>query len=53
VQGLEAELEEHRKAISMFQHAIKYITQMTNIMFKLSNLEIRNKQIIEENDKFV
>jgi hypothetical protein len=26
---------------------------MTNILFRLSDMEIINKQIIEENDKFV
>jgi hypothetical protein len=26
---------------------------MTNILFRLSDLEIRNEQIIEEKDKFI
>jgi hypothetical protein len=26
---------------------------MTNILLKLSNLELKNKQIMKENDKFV
>jgi hypothetical protein len=26
---------------------------MTNILFRFSNLEIRNKQIIEEMDRFI
>jgi len=30
----------------MCQHAAKYNTQMTNIMFRLSEMEIRNKQIM-------
>lgn len=34
----------------MFQRATKYNTQMTNILFIFFNLEIRNKQIIEEKD---
>ncbi len=37
----------------MFQHATKYNTQMTNIMFKLFDMEIINKQITKEKDKFV
>ncbi len=37
----------------MFQQVEKYNTQMTNILFKLFDLEIRNKQIIEEKDKYV
>ncbi len=53
VQGLEVELDEHRKTTSMFQQALEYNTQMTNILFRLSNLEIRNKQIIEIKDKYV
>ncbi len=37
----------------MFQQAIEYNAQMTNILVKLSNLEIKNKQIIKEKDKYV
>jgi hypothetical protein len=37
----------------MCQHATKYNTQMMNIMFRLFGMEIKNKQIIEEKDKFV
>ncbi len=37
----------------MCQHATIYNTQMMNIMFKLFEMEIKNKQIIEEKDKFV
>jgi hypothetical protein len=37
----------------MFQKAIEYSTQMTNILLRISNLEIKNKQIIEKNDQFV
>ncbi len=37
----------------MFQQVEKYNTQMTSILFKLFDLEIRNKQIIEEKDKYV
>ncbi len=36
----------------MFQHAAKYSVQMTNILLKLSDLEIKNKQIIEK-DRYV
>ncbi len=37
----------------MFQQEIEYNTQMTNILLKLSNLEIINKHITEEKNKFV
>ncbi len=37
----------------MFQRGVEYSTQMTNIMLRLSDVEIINKQIIEEKDKFV
>ncbi len=37
----------------MFQQAAKYNTQMTNIMVRLFDLEIKNKHIIKEKDKFV
>ncbi len=37
----------------MFQQATKYNTQMTNILFRLSDLEIKSKHIIEEKDKYV
>jgi hypothetical protein len=37
----------------MCQHATKYNTQIINIMFKLSEMEVRNKQIIEEKDKSI
>jgi hypothetical protein len=37
----------------MFKHATKYNVQMTNILLKLSDLEIQNKQIIKENDRYV
>jgi hypothetical protein len=52
-QGLEADLDKHRRTTSMFQHATKYSVQMTNIMFKLSYLEIKNKHIIEKKDKSI
>ncbi len=41
VQRLVANLDEHRKATSMFQQTIEYDTQMTNILFKLFDLEIK------------
>jgi hypothetical protein len=34
----------------LFQQAAKYCVHMTNILFRLSDLEIKNKQIIEEKD---
>ncbi len=37
----------------MFQQVAEYNTQMTNILFKLFDLEIRKKQIIEEKNKYV
>jgi hypothetical protein len=41
--GLEANSDEHRRVVSMFQQATKYSTQMTNIILGLSDLETRNK----------
>jgi hypothetical protein len=40
VQGVEEKLDEHRRAITMFKHATNYNVHMTNILLKLSNLEI-------------
>ncbi len=37
----------------MFKHVAKYNVQMTYILLKLSDLEIKNKQIIEEKDRFI
>ncbi len=37
----------------MFQQTTKYNVQMTNIFLRFSNLEIKNKHIIKEKDKFV
>ncbi len=37
----------------MFQHVIEYSVHMTNILLRLSDLEIKNKHIIEEKDIFV
>jgi hypothetical protein len=53
VQGIEPKLDEHRRAATMFQHATKYNVHMTNILLTLFNLEIENKHIVEEKDKFV
>ncbi len=53
VQGIEAKLDEHKRVIIMFQHVAKYNVHMTNILLKLFDLEIKNKHIIEEKDKFV
>jgi hypothetical protein len=52
MQGLEADLDEHRRAANMFHQVVEYNVHMTNILLGLSNLEINNKQIIEE-DIFV
>jgi hypothetical protein len=43
LQGVEAELDEHRRVAIMFQQATKYNVQMTNILFKLFDLEIKTK----------
>jgi hypothetical protein len=53
VQGIEARLDEHRKAAIMFQHAVEYNVLKTNILLKIYELEINNKQIIEEKDKYI
>jgi hypothetical protein len=50
VQGVEAKLDEHKRVAIMFKHVIKYNVHMKNILFKISNLEIKNKHIIEEKD---
>jgi hypothetical protein len=43
VQGIKVKLDEHKRTTTMFQHVVKYSVQMTNILLKLSNLEIKNK----------
>ncbi len=50
-QGIEAKLDEHRRVASMFQLARKYNVQMTKILLRLFDLEIKNKQIIEEKEQ--
>jgi hypothetical protein len=45
-------LDKQRRDSILFQQVTKYNVYMTNILLKLSNLEIKNKQIIEK-DKFV
>ncbi len=37
----------------MFQQAVEQNVQMTNILFIIANMEIKNKHIIDEKDKFV
>jgi hypothetical protein len=37
----------------MFQQLVEYNVQMTNNWIRLFNLEINNKWIIEEKDRFV
>jgi hypothetical protein len=37
----------------MFQQVVKYNVHMTNILLGLSNIDIKNKQIIEEKDIFI
>jgi hypothetical protein len=46
-------MDEHKRAANMFQQATKYSTQMTNILFELSDLKIKNKQITKEKDKTI
>ncbi len=53
VQGMEVNLDEHRKAATMFQQVTKYCVQMTNIFLKLYDLEIKNKHIIEKKDRSI
>jgi hypothetical protein len=53
MQGIEVELDEHRKVASMFQQATMYNVQMINILCRFYDLEIKNKHIIEEKDRFV
>jgi hypothetical protein len=53
VQRLEADFDEHRRIVNMFQQATYYNVKMTNILLKLSDMEIKNKQIIEEKDKSI
>jgi hypothetical protein len=44
-------LDEHRKVATMFKQEAEYSVQMKNILLKPFNLEINNKQIIEEKDR--
>ncbi len=48
MQGVEVELDEHKRTTTMFKQATKYSVQMTNILLRLSDLEIKNKKIIEK-----
>jgi len=50
---MEAELDDHRRITIVFQQVTQYSVQMTNILFKLFDLEIKNKHIIKEKDGFV
>jgi hypothetical protein len=53
VQGVEAKLGEHKRITTMFKHVIEYNVHMTNILLRLSNLEIKNKHIIKKKDIFI
>jgi len=53
MEGIEAKLDEHKRVANMFQHATKCNIQMINILLRLSDLEIKNKQTIKKKDKFV
>jgi hypothetical protein len=46
-------LDENRKAATMFQQEAKYNVQMTNILFRHFDLEIKTKHIIEEKDRSI
>jgi len=46
-------MDEHKKIANMFQHATKYNAQMTNILFRLYDLKVKNKQITKEKDKSI
>ncbi len=52
-QGIKIKLDEHIRATNMFQQVVKYNVHMTNILLGLSNIDIKNKQIIEEKDIFI
>jgi len=53
VQGVEVELDKHKRVAIMFKHVIKYNVHMTNILLRLFNLEIKNNQTIEKKDRSV
>ncbi len=46
-------MDEHIKVVTMFQQVVKYNVKMTNTLFRLFNLEIKNKQTIEEKDRSI
>jgi hypothetical protein len=50
---MESKLDEHIRDVILFQHAIEYNVQMTNIFLRLFDSEIKNKHIIEEKDRYV
>ncbi len=52
-QRIEVELDEHIRVANMFQQATQYSVRLTNILFKLYDLEIKNKHIIKEKDKSI
>ncbi len=53
MQGIEIEQDEHRRVLIMFQQVAEYNVQMKNILLRLSNMEIKNKQIIKEKNKSI
>jgi hypothetical protein len=53
VQRVEVELDEHKRIVIMFKHVVEYNVHMTNILLRLFDLEIKNKQIIKKKDRFV
>jgi hypothetical protein len=48
MQGIKAKLDDHRRTTTMFQQVVQYNVQMKNILFRPSDIEIKNKQIIKE-----
>jgi len=53
VQRVEVELDEHKIIVIMFKHVVEYNVHMTNILLRLFDLEIKNKQIIKKKDRSI
>jgi hypothetical protein len=48
VQRVEAKLGEHKRATIMFKQTDEYNVQMTNILLRLSNMEIKKQADYKE-----
>jgi len=46
-------LDEHKRITTVFKDVIEYNVHMKIILFRISNLEIKNKHIIEEKDIYI